>query len=323
MQKELLDRLKIQTQERQDYHNKHTSTSIQQEYVKLQINKDPNCLSATYFFLGDAPMFMSFHDEAGNLNQHYHDFFEINYVLKGHPVGVIDGKEIHFTEGSLYIMNPNAVHYFKSYSDSSDLILNIGFTKETFQNHFFTPLIGNPTLNAFFIRYCIENSQQPSFIYLDKPDSQVDNFIELLLQEYLDKKNYTEVVIDSLITLLFSFILRSYKGNLSSENNPISDILNYVYQQYHDCSLNHLADTFNYHPKYLSSLIHKYTGQSYRDLITNIRLHNSLHFLLYTDYSIDHIISAVGYTEKSSFYSSFKKKYHTSPKAYRLSHSNR
>jgi AraC-like DNA-binding protein len=82
-----------------------------------------------------------------------------------------------------------------------------------------------------------------------------------------------------------------------------------------------VADHFNYHPKYLSSLLHKQTGQTFRDLIVHIKLQNALNYLLYTDYSIEQIVDLIGYKDKSSFYSLFKKEYSMSPDRYRKQYS--
>lgn len=280
----------------------------------------PQCLYASYFLTDSAPLFMSFHDAAGNANHHYHDFFEINYVIKGNPIGVIDGYELSLKPGNLYIMNPNAVHYFKAYEDDKDLVLNIVLPKDTFHRSIFLPLLGDPVLNAFFIRYRVENSQQPSFIYLEKLDPYIDYIFEMLIKEYLEKNHYTKVVIEALVTLLFSFILRSYDSHTKNKDNPIGDILDYIYQNYQHCSMEVLAEVFNYHPKYLSTLIRKYTGFTYRNLITRIKLQSSQHYLLYTDYTIEQIVAEIGYKEKSSFYNSFKKHYHKSPAEFRKAH---
>ena len=91
----------------------------------------PKLLSSFWFFPdASSALFMSFHDELSNSNRHYHDFFELIYVCKGSPIGVINDQEIHLQEGNLCIMNPNAVHYFKKYSEATDLILNIVLPKD-------------------------------------------------------------------------------------------------------------------------------------------------------------------------------------------------
>lgn len=280
----------------------------------------PSLMPSSLFFKGTQDLFMSFHHEASNPFQHYHDFFELIYVCQGSPVGVINGQEIQLQEGSLSMMNPNAVHYFKQYSEATDLVLNIVLAKEIFQKSMLNILFSDPVLNAFFIRYQLENENQPSFLHLPQLDRDVDRLIEVLLREYLAQRLYSKVIIESLLTLIFSFILRIYTEKSSHENPIIADIMDYICQNYQNVQLESVAARFNYHPKYLSSLLHRQTGQTFRNLLTSIRLRNAVNYLIYTDSSVEQIAGLVGYKERSSFYGAFRKAYGTSPAEYRNVH---
>jgi len=283
-----------------------------------EIPQSPQLLSASNYFKNTAAsLFLSFHHEAANDMKHFHDFFEIIFVCKGKPIGVINEQEIPLEEGNLCIMNPNAVHYFREYSEATDLILNIVLPKNLFQKSIFRILLNDPVLNAFFIRYRIENEAQPSFLYLPSLDIDINQLLELLVKEYLNKKEYSQVIIEALLTLIFSFLLRSYKSSSKPGNSLMADILDYIYLNHKTVTMQSLSDHFNYHPKYLSAFIHKQTGQTFRDLTVRIKLQSSANYLLYTNDSIEQIVELVGYKDKSSFYSMFKKEYGFSPSEYR------
>lgn len=291
------------------------------EHMNNEISIYPPLLPASSFFRdATTSLFLSFHHETANNMKHFHDFFELIYVCKGNPIGVINDQEIPLAEGNLCIMNPNAVHYFKKYSEATDLIMNIVLPKNMFQKAIFRILFNDRVLNAFFIRYRLENEAQPSFLYLPALDMNIDQLLELLLKEYLNKKEYSQVIMEALLTLVFSFLLRSYKSQSKIGNTIMSDILDYIYLNYKSVSMKSLAAHFNYHPKYLSSLIHKQTGQSFRELIVKIKLQSAVNYLLYTNHSIEHIVELIGYKDKSSFYNMFKKEYGMSPTIYRDHH---
>lgn len=279
---------------------------------------DPRHLSGK-FFLDDASsdVFISFHQEKSNPNIHDHDFFELLYVVKGSPIGVIDGQEIFLTEGNLCIMNPNAVHYFKKYHEGEDLILNIVLPQEIFHKSIFHMLFNDSALNSFFIRYQIENASK-SYLLFTELDQDIETFIRLLIKEILDEKQYSRVIIDHLLTLLFTHIIRESEPKQTSSVLP--QIIDAIYTNYQTISLYSLASKYNYHPKYLSALIHGYSGYSFRQLTSQIRLQNVVNYLLYTDDTIESIVEHVGYKDKSSLYAAFKKKYHMSPSQYRNSH---
>ncbi len=289
--------------------------------VREASGKTPILLPAIGFFKDPGtPLFLSFHREGANNMVHFHDFFEIIYVCKGTPIGVINHQEIPLQEGQLCVMNPNAIHSFKKYTESTDLILNIVLPKDLFEKSIFRILFKDAVLNAFFIRYRIENEKQPPFLYLSHADPDIDHFIELLLKEYLNKTEYSYVIIESVLTLIFSFLLRDYKAKSSHGNSAMADIIDHIYLNYQTVSIQSVAAHFNYHPKYLSFLIHRELGQTFRQLIVTIKLQNALNYLLYTDYKVDQIVEFIGYKDKSSFYTVFRNVYHMSPAQYRKEH---
>jgi AraC-like DNA-binding protein len=318
MDENLIEELWKHTDRTDEENEKKFSNEIPPEELRRSLSKTPQLLPASFFFKDStSSLFMSFHHEEANSMKHYHDFFELIYVCKGNPIGVINDQEINLQKGNLCIMNPNAVHYFKKYSEASDLILNIVLPKDLFLKSIFRILFNDQVLNAFFIRYRIENEKQPSFLYLQHLDVNIHHFLEILLKEYLNKKEYSHVIIESLLTLIFSFALRNYKESSNHSNSVIADIIDYIYLNFQSITMESVAAYFNYHPKYLSTLIHKHIGQSFRELVVNIRLQNSTNYLLYTDYTIQQIAELVGYRDKSSFYSLFRKEYGISPTEYR------
>lgn len=314
MNQELINELWIRT----NIINEENAAKASAAGMNSLAPKSPGLLDSAAFFQNTASeLFLSFHNAESNAFKHFHDFFELLYVIKGAPVGVINDQEILFEAGNLCIMNPNAIHYFKKYIKGTDLILNIVLPKDLFQKSIFRILFNDPVLNAFFIRYRVENDLFPSFLFLQQRDTDIEAFIEILLKEYLSRKEYSHAIIESLLTLIFSFLIRNYKKNSSCAKNATAEILDYIYMNYQTASLETIAKHFNYHPKYLSSLIHKETGQTYRQLILNIKLQSSVNYLLYQDYTVEQITELLGYKDKSTFYNQFKKAYHISPAEYR------
>ena len=317
MNDQLISRLKNRTS--QIFRTMTTDENLLEQEA---IHKSTDILryDTSIFIRDDDLLFMSFHDEAGNANRHSHDFFEINYVVKGNPITVIDGHEMTLAENSLCIMNPNALHYFKEYRDDHDLILNIVLPKHIFLEHVYEPLLADASLRSFFIKYPLGSPSTRPFIYLSEVSSHAQSLIDMLLEEYLLGQHNKQLVIKSIIPLLFTYIFRDYRSITIKTPTGFNQIIDYIYEHYKDCTLGQVATIFGYHPKYLSSLIHNQAGMNFRNLLTQIRLQNAQFMLLETDLSIEEIAENIGYSDKSSFYSNFKKQYHTSPAKYRLNH---
>ena len=61
----------------------------------------------------------------GNTKPHGHDFFELEYIIKGSGIYEIDGKSYPIKEGMLFFLTPADVHTIKS----ADMeLINVMFT---------------------------------------------------------------------------------------------------------------------------------------------------------------------------------------------------
>jgi len=133
LEQKLIDQLRIHT-DHKDAENKRNywANQTMEERNQIYENTPYQMPAILYFADSSSVLFMSLHNESANDYIHYHDFFELIYVIKGSPVGMINDQEVELQDGNLCIMNPNAIHYFKKYSDETDLILNILLPKDLF-----------------------------------------------------------------------------------------------------------------------------------------------------------------------------------------------
>ena len=65
------------------------------------------------------------------------------------------------------------------------------------------------------------------------------------------------------------------------------------------------------------ALIKRCCGRPFQELQQELRLQKAAKLLISSDATIDEIVSAIGYSEKSYFYRTFKKKYGLTPKEFR------
>lgn len=125
-------------------------------------------------------------------------------------------------------------------------------------------------------------------------------------------------------TILFSQILLKVLQTLESGTNDqqqtlVSDISNYVRIHYAESLSNEsIGKKFGYHPVYINSLFKKYTNTSLHQYVINTRLHQAVQLLMETDYSIDEISSAVGFSSAHYFSRLFKEHFKTNPSFFRM-----
>ena len=96
-----------------------------------------------------------------------------------------------------------------------------------------------------------------------------------------------------------------------------ASILEYIVTDYREGSLQKLAGQLK-QPEYkLARTIKKSTGQTFKDLVQQVRLEKAAQLLHSTDMSISDILYEVGYDNRSYFYRIFKERYHLTPSDYR------
>lgn len=84
-----------------------------------------------------------------------------------------------------------------------------------------------------------------------------------------------------------------------------------------DFTLDNLSRSLNYSTAYLSRLIKKSTGQTFSELLQDMRLEKARQLLRETDSKVSSVAQQVGYNDVSYFISVFKKKTGVTPSEYR------
>ncbi|MCC0629668.1 AraC family transcriptional regulator [Clostridioides sp. ES-S-0171-01] len=124
------------------------------------------------------------------------------------------------------------------------------------------------------------------------------NFIELV---YVYSGSYTQIVSGEKIVL---------------NKDKISKILIYIEENYKKITLGEVAKEFHFHPNYLSTLIKKTTGKSFKNIIHEQIIKKAVTLLKNTDMNIEDISIEVGYNNQTFFYKKFKELYGMTPQIY-------
>ncbi len=84
-----------------------------------------------------------------------------------------------------------------------------------------------------------------------------------------------------------------------------------------DLKLEAIAKIFNYNSAYLGKVFRKEMGESFNNVLDNIRIEKAKHLLLETDLKVYQVSEQVGYSNIDYFYSKFKKYVGISPKEFK------
>lgn len=258
------------------------------------------------------------------VKEHSHDFFELIYLSRGNCHQTIEGMTHDISEGDIYLLNPNVSHSV-SVSSEDDLLFNIMIKPELFHAFFLYSIEDNDMIRNFFVNSLFAATKEKSFLSFPKSENtSCSTLIHQLILELVERKLGYQKAAENYLALLFTELTRTWQRQVDKETQELTgtehqmtEIIDYINANKNDVTLNSVAEHFHYHPKYLSSLIRKYTNRSFSDILKDAKLQEICYYLKYTELAIDEILEKAGYNDRSYFNRMFKKSFQMTPAQYR------
>lgn len=254
--------------------------------------------------------------------KHRHNYIEIVYMCSGQTTHIInDTNQVVLSEGDLLFLTPNASQEILPAS-TEDIAINFIVLPEFFDDAF-SMMDDENVLREFLVETLRQDSGSAGYIHFHVADIlPVQNLIENMIWSLLNHQANRRRINQATMGLLFLNLL-NYTDKINQnepdcyEQNLVFSCLRYIEENYRNASLTELSAQHKQSIYYLSKLIKRYTGSTYKELLQTKRFHKAVELLRNTKLSISDIISYVGYDNTSYFYRIFKEKYSMSPKEYR------
>ena len=251
---------------------------------------------------------------------HFHDYFEIMYVLKGHTKQIVEQNEILLEEGNLFLLAPQVKHGIQVFDDET-VLLNILVKTSTFLEAFSNYVRDKSDIANFFLNNLYTKNKIDYIHFHSHQDSQIQNSILQMFEENQINDHYSNRILCSLFSLLLAYITRKYQDKIeyasSFKNNEGTQIIQYISKHYKNITLTQISQYFHYSIPYCSKWIKETTGYSYHTLLTQIKIQISKQLLLNTSFSIAQIAEEIGYQNPETFIRIFKKHEQITPHMYR------
>ena len=270
---------------------------------------------------------------------HIHDYYELMLVLKGSIAQKIEGKTYVYHEGNCCLVNCNLAHAEDFNSEAMVLFIGLSpeLTDEIFQpiqHSYFS--VEKDLLNSDFYHFIQEDTKKPGQkSYLDfSPAYSNSEYLKFL-------HSFSEELIRALLfpgygaTFQFKWMICSLLQYLSTSSNYhctritldarqdfllFSRIRHLMDESNGRITRTELAERFNYSGDYLNRIVNKYTGFNIFDYGMTFCLKKAADLLSETDLSVSEIMSKLQFTNRSHFYTLFKKQYGVTPNTYRKEH---
>ena len=259
---------------------------------------------------------------------HVTDVLEINYIYHGSCTQYINDKKILLEEGDLIIVDTETMHATEA-PQETDIVISLNISQQFFKDNFLDSVREASQLSQFLFQAISDSQNHNQYLLFRGKDTEKIHllFEQLLCEVYDPSMLHLEIKTQFIKLILFELICSSSveaNGITSNvqEQQLIIDILAYIDRHYSSVTLTSCAQHFGYNPSYFSTLIKKLTSQTFKQLVNQKKLEESLPLLLHSNESTHDIALHVGFSNLNTYYKVFQEKYGTTPANYRLEKKN-
>lgn len=249
--------------------------------------------------LGNASISASRKWMSGICQAHWHDFYEIEYIISGNGTYTINGQSFPMKSGMLYFMTPTDFHRVDTQKAE---ILNVMFSESIVTSAYLAPFTYHAAPKTLPI-----------------PETIQQFFLSLLEEvvRYQEDITYSAALLDCLLLKLGRNLL-SYKED--SWNSTAQKIRFYLINHFRSrVSLDDVARYVGLTPTYVSAVFKREMGMGFKKYLDELRFAYARKLLLYSDMSVIQVCGECGFDDYPNFIRRFKSYFGITPTEMRAS----
>ena len=262
------------------------------------------------------------HTRFAHFPKHRHNYVEMVYMCAGSTTHIInDTDRIVLEAGDLLFLSQSATQEILP-AGEDDIAVNFIILPEFFDRPL-SMIERDNVLRDFLISTLSGSGSRITYLQFRAKDIlPIQNLIENMLWTLINKKSNTNTINQVTMGLIFmnlsvfaDSILQNSAGNY--EQDMIFRILKYIETHYKSGTLSDISAELKLPPYYVSRLLKKYTGHTFKELLQQQKLQQASYLLSHTTLSANAVMEAIGYSNSSFFYRAFQERFGVSPKEYR------
>lgn len=258
--------------------------------------------------------FPSTHVHSGN-------FYEVVYIYEG--TGTLDfaGRRFNLVAGDFFIKPPNTQYLLNT--EGSSIGINIMIRRKYFTSECFHLFNHNLFMLSFMNRTLINSKENNYILFHTRTNDNIAETILHILIEYLWGDEHKNVIMESYLQLLFSFLIRYKKSDLEANSFPsnieinYNDICSYLRRNFRYATLASTSGYLHFSKQYIDRIVRQMSGNNFTALLTDIKLQKAKSYLLDTNLKIEDIAEFTGFSDASHLSNVFKTKAGIPPSKYR------
>ena len=246
-------------------------------------------------------------------SHHCHSFFEIYYVDRGNCRFMVENNIYDLRQGDFLLIPPDVLHYTR-YLDGPCKKYGIYFRSDDISPQVSAAMPGG---SSFFYETRI-------FQLPDAHHYQAELLLDRMLTEEKIEDSRTEAMLYLQLQELLLFcsrncsFLQDIPANIRTTDRQIVLAARYISDHYMEpISAADIASAAGFSPNYLSKRFREAAGIGVHEYLMFVRLQHAALDLVSTNDSITEIALRSGFSDSNYFKDAFKKKYGTTPSAYR------
>jgi len=248
-----------------------------------------------------------------NFRFHWHEHYEIEYIIEGKGVHIVGNREFPMLPGNLHFMVPTDFHELKI--EEPLRIIKIMFDEND--------------INAAVFNTLSEAAGTTNLLFEGEDKVRFDTLMKLCREEseiFKSSPHYPRIMKNLVECVLLNIVDFCAKNNLCKDDAVAMDsgmglVLAYIHRNFRKpITLKSVAEYSHFSPTYFSRVFHKSMGVTFKEYITSLRMKFATKLLVNTDCSITEVCYESGFGSLSNFINEFRKTYAVSPTAYKKKH---
>ncbi|MDF2543143.1 MAG: hypothetical protein K0S47_2861 [Herbinix sp.] len=260
-----------------------------------------------------------------NVQPHIHPWIELGYMYSGSCDHTIFNTTHKLIKGQIFILDSEVPHSIENLGEN-DILISILMSKPYFTDSFFHQFSEESVLSRFLVNAISKQTSHDNYIIFHSENNRrITMFLLELMCEHIRPSMNSKDMINHWISLLFLELINVFEtdkslSQLKLSKSSIVPILKYLEANYKNCDLHSTAAFFHMNANYLTSILKRDTGYSFKELIQKQRFRSITNLLRNTQLSIEEIAFQAGYGNTTYFYKKFREEFGCSPKEYRSKH---
>ena len=254
----------------------------------------------------------------GNPELNQRDFWKIVYIIKGHGIIRINGKQYPVAPGFICLSHPDDLTTFEL--EEELLLYNILFMQKFIEPELRRIHDPGNFFSVFDQSFQPENSLNHDFLHLLDSNRKILFLIKKMYGEYEHRGILSDELLRFyLLELLIELARRSVQSyRRKRRKEVVSFIQDYLQKTFaSELDLRHIADETGFSVGYLQTFYKNKTGESIGKTLLRIRIREVRELLRGTDMPIEQICRSCGFTDPSDFYRIYKRETGETPGAWR------